>query len=326
MIKKSRIIIDTDPGIDDTMAIYFALRSPDIDVVGLTTVFGNVDVDLATINALKILEIAERTDIPVVKGARNPLTRIYSGPVPFIHGDDGQGNVHLPSPKSQAADGTAAQYIVEQVMGNPGEITLVPIGPLTNLALALRLEPQIADKVKEVILMGGNALCPGNATPAAEANIHNDPEAADLVFGASWQVTMVGLDVTHQVNMRNEVLDDFKRINDSLAKHISEIIGFYRDFFETANKITGIFLHDSTAIAFLLDRSLFKTSKWPVRVDTSEGIGRGKTWPSLGDTDQEDREALLPWKGRPKVNVCTGVEGDNVITLLLAQSKNKDEC
>ena len=323
MIKKNKIIIDTDPGVDDTMAIYFALRSPQIDVIGLTTIFGNVDVDLATVNALRILEIAGRTDVPVVKGAHNPLTRPYSGPVPFVHGDDGQGNTYQDPPKSHIIDGTAAQYIVERIMGNPGEITLVPIGPLTNLALALHLEPRIADEVKEVILMGGNALCPGNATPAAEANIHNDPEAADLVFSAAWPVTMVGLDVTHQVNMNNNVLKSFGHTKDLLAEHISKIIGFYRDFSEMMNKINGIYVHDSSAIAFLLDRSLFETSKWPIKVDISDGVGRGKTWPSIGDTDQEGNSALLPWKGRPKVNVCIDVEGEQVINLLLAQVPKK---
>jgi inosine-uridine nucleoside N-ribohydrolase len=248
------------------------------------------------------------------------LARPFSGPVPFVHGDDGQGNIHLAPTNLQAQNGVAAQFIVEQIMEHPGEITLVPIGPLTNLALALHLEPRIADKVKEVILMGGNALCPGNATPAAEANIHNDPEAADLVFSAGWSVSMVGLDVTHQVNMRNEILKKFSQLDDPLAVHISKIIGFYQDFFETVNKINGIYVHDSSAIAFLLDRSLFETSEWPIKVDTSEGIGRGKTWPSLGDADKEGGSALLPWKDRPKVNVCVGVEGEQIIDLLLAQS------
>lgn len=323
MNKKNKIIIDTDPGIDDTMAIYFALRSSEIDVIGLTTIFGNVDVDLATTNALRILEIAGCTDIPVVKGSHNPLTRLYSGPVPFVHGDDGQGNINLAPPELQALDGTAAQFIVDQIMGNPGEITLVPIGPLTNLALALRLEPQIADKVKEVILMGGNALCPGNATPAAEANILNDPEAADLVFSASWPVTMVGLDVTHQVNMQNNVLENIGNSQDSLAKHISKIFGFYRDFFESVNNINGIYVHDSSAIAYLLDKGLFETSRWPVKVDTTDGPGRGKTWPAFGDTDNEERQALLPWRGRPKINICIGVDGAKVIDLLFAQTEDK---
>jgi len=323
MNKKNKIIIDTDPGVDDTMAIYFALRSGQIDLIGLTTIFGNVDVDLATVNALRILEIAGRTDVPVIKGSQNPLTRLYSGPVPFVHGDDGQGNINLDPPESQAIDGTAAQFIVDQIMVNPGEITLLPIGPLTNLALALRLEPEIAYKVKEVILMGGNALCPGNATPSAEANIFNDPEAADLVFSAAWPVAMVGLDVTHQVNMRNNVLENFGKFQDPLAKHISKIFGFYRDFFESVTKINGIYVHDSSAIAYLLDRSLFETSEWPVKVDISDGVGRGKTWPSIGDTDQEGNKALLPWKGRPKVNVCVGVDGEKVIDLLFAQTDDK---
>jgi inosine-uridine nucleoside N-ribohydrolase len=320
MIKRNKIIIDTDPGVDDTMAIYFALRSARLDVIGLTTIFGNVDVDLATVNALRILEIAGRTDVPVLKGSQNPLTRLYSGPVPFVHGENGQGNIILDPPDSQVKQGTAAQFIVDQIMENPGEITLVPIGPLTNLALALRLEPEIVYKVKEVVLMGGNALCPGNATPAAEANIHNDPEAADLVFCAAWPVTMVGLDVTHQINMRNNVLSNFGKSQDPLSKHISRIFGFYRDFFESVTEINGIYVHDSSAIAYLLDRELFETSQWPIKVDITDGPGRGKTWPSIGDTDQEGNKALLPWKGRPKVNICTGVDGNKVIDLLFAQT------
>jgi inosine-uridine nucleoside N-ribohydrolase len=191
-----KIIIDTDPGVDDAMAIFLALRSPEVSVIGLTTIFGNVHTDLATVNALRLLEIAGRNDIPVAHGASAPLTRAYAGPVAFIHGDDGQGNVYLAPASSQAISQPAAEFIVEQILNAPGEITLVPVGPLTNIALALQLEPRIAGLVHEVVLMGGNALVPGNATPAAEANIHNDPEAADIVFAADWAVTMVGLDVT----------------------------------------------------------------------------------------------------------------------------------
>jgi uridine nucleosidase len=178
-----KVIIDTDPGVDDTMAIYFALKSPELELIGLTTIFGNVTTELATTNALRLMEIAGRTDIPVAKGSDDPIAVPYSGAVPFVHGDDGQGNVHLPPPTTQAVDQSAAQFIVEQIMSQPGEVTLIPVGPLTNIALALRLEPRIAQNVKEVVVMGGNALGPGNASPAAEANIRNDPEAADVVFG-----------------------------------------------------------------------------------------------------------------------------------------------
>src|SRR5690606_14660317 len=145
-----KIIIDTDPGVDDTMAIFFALRSPELDVIGLTTIFGNVHTDLATTNALRLLEIAGRADIPVAKGADNPLTGPFGGPVPFVHGDDGQGNVNLPPPQGSAISQSAAAFLVEQVMAAPGEITLVPLGPLTNLALALRLEPRIAKNARAV--------------------------------------------------------------------------------------------------------------------------------------------------------------------------------
>ena len=172
-----KIIIDTDPGIDDAMAIFLALASPELDVVGLTTVMGNVEVDLATTNALRLLEIAGRSDIPVAEGAGKPIATDFLGTVEFVHGDDGQGNAFLPSPASRPLGISAAEFIVQQARAYPGEITLVPIGPLTNIALALRLEPNLPKLVAGAVLMGGNAFCPGNASPTAEANIRNDPEA-----------------------------------------------------------------------------------------------------------------------------------------------------
>ena len=162
-----KIIIDTDPGIDDTLAIFYALESGAFDIVGLTTIFGNVETKLATQNALRLLEIAECTDIPVAQGAVTPLTKPFQGPVPHIHGEDGQGNCQLAPPIGKPIELTAAQFIVEQVMAQPGEITLVPIGPLTNIAVALHLQPEIVNKVKRVVLMGGAALVPGNVNPAA---------------------------------------------------------------------------------------------------------------------------------------------------------------
>ena len=307
-----KIIIDTDPGVDDTMAIFFALRSPELDVIGLTTIFGNVDTDLATANALRLLEIAGRADIPVAKGADHPLAGPFGGGVSFVHGDDGQGNVHLPPPASRAIREPAAEFIVDQVMSAPGEITLVPLGPLTNLALALRLEPRIAANVRQVVLMGGNALCPGNATPAAEANIHNDPEAADVVLGAEWPVTMVGLDVTHRVNMTPAHLDRYARADNALAQHISRIVPHYRAYFEQSYGIQGIYVHDSSAVAYTIDPSLFTVQRWPVRVET-QGISRGKTWPGNGE------RPLPPWQGRPLINVCVGVDADRLLEMELAR-------
>ena len=310
-----KIIIDTDPGVDDTMAIFLALSSPELDVVGLTTIFGNVHTLLATKNALRLLEIAGRADIPVAAGAADALTRPFEGPVPYVHGADGQGELFLPDPAGSAIELSAADFIIEQLRAHPGEITLAPIGPLTNIALALRLEPRIAEWVDEVVLMGGNALVPGNASPAGEANIRNDPEAADLVFGADWQVTMVGLDVTLRVHMGPEQIAEYAAHGNPMSDHITRILPHYRNYFESNYDAEGIFVHDSSAIAYLLDPSLFTVRRWPVRVGT-QGLGRGKTWPATGGR-------ILPaWEGRPQVNICVGVEGDKLVALAAERLQN----
>ena len=303
-----KIIIDTDPGVDDSMAIFFALASPELDVIGLTSIFGNVRTPLATTNALRLLEIAGRSDIPVAQGALDPLTGPFEGPVPFVHGEDGQGDTFLPDPGRQPLAIPAAQFIIEQVRAQPGEITLVPIGPLTNIALALRLEPRICEWVDEVVLMGGNALVPGNASPAAEANIRNDPEAADLVFGADWQVTMVGLDVTLRAHMTPADIAEYATHGNPMSDHITRILPHYRRYFEANYDAQGIFVHDSSAIAYLLQPDLFQVQRWRMRVETA-GIGRGKTLPATGGR-------ILPaWADRPLVNVCVGVDGAAVVEL-----------
>ena len=310
-----KIIIDTDPGVDDTMAIFFALCSPELDVIGLTSIFGNVRTELATTNALRLLEIAGRADIPVAQGALDPLTQPFEGPVPFVHGEDGQGDIFAPEPAGSAINLSAAQFIIEQLRAHPGEITLVPVGPLTNIALALRLEPRIADWVDEVVLMGGNALVPGNASPAGEANIRNDPEAADLVFGAAWQVTMVGLDVTLRVHMRPDDIAEYAAHGNPMSEHISRILPHYRNYFEANYDAEGIFVHDSSAIAYLIDPTLFQVRRWAMRVGT-QGLGRGKTWPATGG------HTLPAWQGRPLVNVCVGVDGERVVALAAERLRN----
>ena len=303
-----KIIIDTDPGVDDTMAIFFALCSPELDVIGLTTIFGNVHTELATTNALRLLEIADRNDIPVAHGADNALTGPYEGPVPFVHGSDGQGEIFLPDPAGAPVDLSAAQFIVERLRANPGEIALAPLGPLTNIALALRLEPRITEWVDEVVLMGGNALVPGNASPAGEANIRNDPEAADLVFGADWQLTMVGLDVTLKVHMTPDDIADYATHGNPMSDHITRVLPHYRNYFESNYPAKGILVHDSSAIAYLIDPALFTVERWPIRVG-AQGLGRGKTWPGIG------KFLRPPWQNRPLVNVCVDVDGRGVVEL-----------
>jgi len=308
---RQRIIIDTDPGVDDAMAIFFALNSPEIDLIGLTTIFGNGHTDLTTINALRLLEIAGRSDIPVAQGAPQPIASAFDEPGAMVHGDDAQGNLHLPLPTSKALQQSAAEFIVEQVMQAPGEITLVPIGPLTNIALALQLEPRIAKAVRQVVIMGGNALCPGNITPAAEANIFHDVEAADIVFGADWSVTMVGLDVTEKTIMTAAQLAQFNNSSKPTTQHLSAIIPFYLDFTRATNKLDGIFLHDPTTLAYLVAPEAFTTQAWPIRVET-ENFSRGKTWPA-----RHINKWSSAWLNRPPVNVCVDIDGKKISQLIL---------
>lgn len=306
-----KIILDTDPGVDDAMALYFALRSPELEVVGLTTVFGNGPTELTTLNALRLLDIAGRTDIPVARGAANPLQGLYANTAAVVHGDDGQGNVFLPAPTTQPIAHSAAEFIVERVLAEPGTITLLAIGPLTNLALALQREPRIAGLVRRVVLMGGNAFVPGNLSPAAEANIFNDVDAADRVFAAAWPVTMIGLDVTHHATMSSAQLEHYGRAGNPLAAHLARITPFYRDFTRTFNGLEGIYVHDSTAVAFLVCPEAFTTQKHRIRVDT-QGFARGKTWPArVGLYGSE------AWAGRIEVDVAVEVDGPRTVSLEL---------
>lgn len=314
VIMAEKIIIDTDPGIDDTLAIFYALQSEALDVLGLTTVFGNASTDLTTINALRLLEIAERSDIPVAKGAENPLTKPFTNAVPHIHGEDGQGNVHMPPPKGKPVKQSAAQFIVEQVQAHPGEITLVPIGPLTNIALALCLRPQIAQEVKQVVLMGGAALVPGNINPAAEANIFNDAVAADIVFSAGWDISMIGLDVTHKVLMSDNQIAKFAKSPKATAQHIGKVLPLYVNFALKVMGKPGLYMHDPSAIAYLLDPSLFTVEHYPVKVAT-QGISNGKTWVWKRTMDFPPEE--FGFDVNHKVHVVLDAQSDKVISKML---------
>lgn len=303
-----KLLIDTDPGVDDAMAIYYALASPEFEVVGLTTIFGNHHTDVCTTNALRLLEIAGRTDIPVARGAARPLAMPYRGPADFVHGEDGQGNVFLPAPTTSPVAADAARFIIDTVMAAPGEITLVPLGPLTNVAMAMILEPALSSNLAGIVLMGGAAFCSGNASPAAEANIINDPEAADIVFGADCPITMLGLDVTEKTVMTSAHLARLAAGTSARARHIGAITPFYADFYRQRAGLDGIFVHDSSCISIMLHPELYATVSHPVRVDTGHSFGRGRTIPAVRTADHE-----TPWSGRRAVTIAVGVDSDTAV-------------
>lgn len=305
-----RIIIDTDPGVDDAMAIFYALSAPGLEVLGLTTVYGNVGVELAGTNAVRLLEIAGRPEIPVALGASRPMTRPYRGVVDFVHGSNGQGDAPLDPPRGRPVPERATEFLIDRLRAHPGEITLVALGPLTNLALALIEAPDIARLAREVVIMGGNLTVPGNASVAAEANILNDPEAADLVLSAGWPVVMIGLDVTHRIRMTPDDLQRIYAIPSPEGRHLAQIVPFYHRFYAQDVGCDGIYVHDSTTISYLLHPEAFTLEERGVVVDTSDGISRGKTWPvPLGDEAARDPRM----QGRPPVRYALDVDARRLI-------------
>ncbi len=273
----SRLLLDCDTGVDDTMAILYAALHPAIELVGVGTVWGNVDVPTATRNTLHTLEMVGMGHVPVAQGAAGPLTGRPAEYAYFVHGDDGQGNVGRTHPRGAAVPGTAAEQIVELARRQPGEITLVPVGPLTNVATALALEPELPSLVKGVSLMGGAALVPGNVSAVAEANIAHDAEAAAAVFRAPWPITMVGLDVT----MRTLITPERRAVLDgggSLGGYVSRILQFYGEYI--GRDFGGWFatMHDTMAVAAAAGTLGIRLGPVVnVEIDTSGGPSHGQT-------------------------------------------------
>jgi inosine-uridine nucleoside N-ribohydrolase len=307
-----KVILDADPGIDDAMAILFALRSPALDVLGITTVFGNADLEVGTANALRLVELVGRA-VPVAPGAAHPLVLPKAPPPAFVHGADGLGDVAAPSPSAKAVDTSAAAFIVTTVRQHPGEVTLLAVGRLTNLALALALEPELPTLVKEVVLMGGSAYAGGNVTPVAEANVWGDPHAADIVMGAPWKVTMVGLDVTHRVRLRDDRLLRMAAKDERVGGFVYRVSRFYKQFHESMGVTDGFYVHDPSAVAYAIDASLFTTEKARIRVVT-EGLAVGQTIAVSGA--RADRWDAT--RGRPDVTVCRDVDSERLLRLLEA--------
>jgi purine nucleosidase len=271
------IIVDTDPSPDDAVTFLMALGSPDeVDLLAVTTVAGNVPLDLTTKNALKALELARRTDIPVHAGAAAPLTRPLAT-AEYVHGRTGFDGYDLPEPVTAPAPGFAPDRIVELVMSRPaGSVTLLALAPLTNIALALAREPRLAGHLKEIILMGGARSEAGNVTPAAEFNIYVDPEAAVRVFASGAKLTVIPLDCTHQALTTRARMERLRAVGTPLAEAFYHLLTFNKRFDEAKFQRDGGPLHDPTTIAYLLRPDLFAGRDVNIAVSTDE-LTRGMT-------------------------------------------------
>lgn len=309
-----KIIIDTDPGIDDALAIFLALRSPEVEVIGLTTIYGNVYTTLATRNALHLLEVAGRTDIPVAEGSHVTIKKATKLRIAdFVHGTDGLGNQNFPPPKGKPIDMSAAAFLVEQTNFYPGEVTVVALGPLTNIALAIQLDPSFSKNVGQIVLLGGAFAVNGNVNPAAEANIFGDPDAADIVFTSGADVLAVGINVTHQVVLTDADRDKLASSTGKIAQYLSKILGVYFDYHHQAYSTKGVYLHDPTAVLAAISPSLITYTEGAVRVQTN-GITRGLT---ILYNKQKRFAEITEWSDQPTVKVAVTVDSPAVVKLVM---------
>ncbi len=306
MTKKHRIIIDTDPGQDDAVAILLALASPEIDVLGIVAVAGNVPLHLTEVNTRKICELAGRIDIKVYAGAARPLLRKLVT-AEYVHGKTGLDGPDLPEPTMPLQAQFGVDFIIDTIRNEPANtVTLCPLGPLTNIALALIKAPDIAARIKQIVLMGGGCFEGGNVTPAAEFNIYVDPHAAAVVFGSGVPITIMPLDMTHKALTTKVRVDRFRQGNTPLMKAVALWIDYFERFDENKYGTDGGPLHDPTVIAYLINPELFSGRDCNVEVETSSELTMGMT--------------VIDWwnvTGRPKnAHVIGNVDADGFFDLI----------
>jgi purine nucleosidase len=273
-----KIIIDTDPGQDDAVAILLALASPeDVTVLGITAVAGNVPLDLTQKNARIICELAQKTDVPVFAGAKRPLERPLVT-AEHVHGKTGLDGPQLPDPTMKLQDQHAVDFIIQTLRAEPsGTITLCPLGPLTNIAAAFNQAPDIIERVREVVLMGGAYFEVGNITPTAEFNIYVDPEAAEIVLKSGADITMMPLDVTHKALVTKNRNDRFRALETPVGVAVAEMTDFFERFDREKYGSDGAPLHDPTVIAYLINPKLFTGRYVNVEVETKSELTLGMT-------------------------------------------------
>lgn len=321
-----KIIIDTDPGADDSLAIMLALNSPELDVRAITVVPGNVTAAMGLENALRMVSLANRCDIPVAAGAQHPLFHKLIT-AEFWHGKNGLANIELPPSKCKVDARFGPDLIIQLVHASPHEITLVPVGPLTNMALAVEKDPSIVRLVKEVILMGGS-ISGGNVNAAAEANIYNDPEAAQIVFQAGWPLTMVGLEVGDKALFTKKYLDELGQTHGPINDFIHSVLTFLVNLSGTFGS-PGSPMYDPSAVAVAIDSTLVRVQEMHVDVETKGEFTRGETVANRrGEVERNvpegDRYVIEGVdKVTPNARVCVDVEADRFLRLFVSRIRDK---
>ncbi|XP_062194717.1 probable uridine nucleosidase 2 [Phragmites australis] len=310
--QEQKVIIDTDPGIDDSVAIMMAFQSPGVQVLGLTTIFGNCTTECATRNALILCEKAGHPEVPVAEGSPEPLKGGKPHVADFVHGSDGLGNIDLPDPTSKKVEQSAAEFLVDKVSQFPGEVSVLALGPLTNVALAIKRDSSFVSKVKRIVVLGGAFFSAGNATPSAEANIHSDPEAADIVFTSGADIYVVGLNITTQVSFTDDDLLELRNSKGKHAQFLCDICKFYRDWHVKSYGVPVVFLHDPVSFAALVHPEYFTFKKGVVRVET-QGICTGHT--SM-DMLLKKWNSENPWTGYSPISVAWTVDVPKVVAFV----------
>jgi purine nucleosidase len=323
---QQRVIIDTDPGIDDAMAILLALNSPELKVEALTVVPGNVDGKQGLENALKIASLAQRCDLPVALGAQHPLNQKLVT-AQFWHGRNGLAGVELPPAKCKVDPRFGPDLIVELVHKYPHQITLIPVGPLTNIALAVSKDPSIVPLVKDIVIMGGS-ITGGNVNGAAEANIYGDPEAASIVFNAGWTVTMIGSDVGERTLITRKHLTELEEARGPEAEFISKLSDFYITRSEKSG-YSGAAMYDPLAVATVIDPTVVTLKDMHVDVETKGEFTRGETVANRMGSDENnvlhgdhyEIDGVIELK--PNARVCMASNADRFLQLFVSRIKGK---